>query len=78
MRVEPEQMLEQDWISAATRIKNSEIKRSLKYQQYKRDRDYGRAQQHDDAGCVIRPHKQRQTGPGHSRGAHSMHGDHKI
>ncbi len=53
MRIEPEQMLEEDRIAADRRIKDADMRQSLEGQQQNRDRNDGRAQNHDQAGRVV-------------------------
>src|SRR6266700_3693852 len=72
MRVEPEQVLEQDRIAAARGIENPEVECPLQNHQNQSDGDDRGSEQHNDAGSVVRPHKQWQARPGHSWRAHAM------
>ena len=64
MRIEPEQMLEQQRVAAQCRTENSHVEKTLQRQQKQRDREHGRAQHHDDTGGVDGPQEQRQAEPG--------------
>ena len=55
MRVEPEQMLEQQRIAAQLRIENADVEGALQRHQQQRDRQHRRAQHHDDGGRIVRP-----------------------
>ena len=78
MGVEPEEMLKQDRIAPSSGIKNADMRQPFEGQQQNRDRDYRRAQNHDQAGGVMGPDKKRQTKPGHARCAHSVNRNDKI
>ena len=78
MRVEPEQMLEQQRIAAAGGIEDAQIESAFEHHQQQRNRQHRRSQQLDDAGGVVRPDEQRQARPGHARRAHAVNGDHEI
>src|SRR4029077_16595570 len=62
--VEPEQMLEQERVSAQQRIKNAQVEQTLENYQHKRDRHDGRTQHLNDAGGVMGPDEKRQAVPG--------------
>ncbi len=78
MRVEPEQVLEQKRIAALGRIEDADADRALQNDQHEGDGQHRRAQHHQDAGRIVRPHKQRQPEPGHARRAHLVDGDDEI
>ena len=78
MRIEPEQVLEQQGIAAQRGREDAHVKNALERQQKKRDRQHGRAQHHDDAGGIHGPEEQRHAEPGHARGAHFVDGDDEI
>ncbi len=78
MRIEPEQMLEQHRIAAISRIEEADMQSALQHQQEQSDRDDGRTQNHDRAGGVMRPDKQRQAEPGQARRAHTVNGDDEV
>ena len=78
VRVEPEQVLEEQWIAAADGIENSELEDPFEHHEQQRDRQHRRAQQLDDAGSVVRPDEQRQSRPGHSWRTHTVNCYHKI
>ena len=42
------------------------------------DGQHRRAQDHDEAGGVVRPDEQRQAEPGHPRRAHAVDGDDEV
>ena len=70
MRVEPEQVLEQERVSAERGVKDAEVEEALHGAQDDGDRDHRRAQDHDEAGGVVRPDEQRQAAPGQAGSAH--------
>ena len=78
VRIEPEQMLEQNRIATGRRIENAYVRQALEGHQQNRDCDHRRAQNHDQAGRVMRPDKQRQAKPGHSRRAHRVNRDDEV
>src|ERR1700722_7264395 len=78
VRVEPEQMLEEQRIAAEFRIEDAEMQGSLYRDQDDGDGDDGRAENLNDAGGVVRPDKQRQARPGHAGGPHAVDGHDKI
>ena len=67
VRVEPEQVLEQDRVAAELRIENAQTERALGHDEHERDGDHGRAENHDEAGRVVRPDEQRQPEPREAR-----------
>ena len=78
VRVEPEQVLEQDRVAAAARVEEAEVEDALHRHQQDRDRDHRRAQHLDDAGRVVRPDEQRQPEPGQPGRAHLVDGDDEV
>ena len=78
VRVEPEKVLEENRIAAVRRIEKAEVEHALEAGEKQRDGDNGRAENHDQAGGVMRPDEQRQAEPGHAGSAHGMDGDKKI
>ena len=46
--------------------------------QQQRDRDDRRAENHDEARRVLRPHEERQPEPRHARRAHAVDGDDEV
>ncbi len=55
MRIEPEKVLKEDGIAAEGGIEKAEMKHALKASEQESDGDNGRAQDHDQAGGVMRP-----------------------
>ena len=78
VRVEPEQVLEQDRVAAAVRVEEAEVEDALERHQQDRDRDHRRAQDLDDRGRVVRPHEQRQPEPGEPRRPHLVDRDDEV
>src|SRR5262249_7463681 len=78
MRIEPEQVLEQNRVAAVSRIKEAEMEHALETCEQQRDGDDRSAENHNQAGGVMRPNEKRQTKPGHARCAHGVHSDQKI
>ena len=70
MRVEPEQVLEQQRIAAQRRIEHADAESALDTHEHQRHREHRRRQHQDQAGRVHRPDEQRQAEPGHARRAH--------
>ena len=70
VRIEPEQMLEQQRVAAERRSKDADVEEALEGQKEDGDRQHRRAQHHDDAGGIHGPQEQRHAEPGHARGAH--------
>ena len=67
VRVEPEQVLEQQRIAAQLRIEYADVESALQRHQQQRDGDDRSAQHHDESGSVVRPAEQRQAAPGQAR-----------
>ena len=78
MRVEPEQMLEEQRIAAEFGIEDAEVQGAFDGDQNDGDGDDGRAENLDDAGGVVGPDEQRQARPGHARAAHAVDGDDEV
>ncbi len=78
MRVEPEQMLEQQRIAAKRRAEDSHMKQMLEGQKENGNGQHRSAEHHDDAGGVHGPQKQRHAEPSHPRRAHFVNGDDEI
>ena len=76
--VEPEQVLEEHRVAAQRRIEDPHVQRALGRDQQHRDRDHRRAEDHDQAGRVVRPHEERQPEPGQPRRAHPVDGDDEV
>ena len=57
MRVEPEQVLEQNRIAAVGRVEKAEVKHSFQAGEQQGDGDDRSAQDEDDAGGVVRPNE---------------------
>ena len=66
VRVEPEEVLEEDRVAAERRVEDAEVQHALGRDQQHRDRDDRRAEDHDQAGRVVRPDEERQAEPGHA------------
>jgi len=78
VRVEPEHMLEQNWVATNSGIKDTDMQCALNQYQTKRY-SYNRCTQNDDdAGCVVRPYIQRKPRPGHARSTHLVNGRDKV
>ena len=78
VRVEPEQVLEQHRVAAKRRIEDPEVQRPFGSHHQHRDREDRRAQDHDQAGRIVRPHEQRQPEPGQPRCPHPVHRDDEV
>ena len=78
VRVEPEQVLEQDRVAAERRIEDAHVEEAFGRDEEHGDRDHRRAQDHDQAGRVQRPHEERQPEPGQPRRPHPVHGDDEV
>ncbi len=59
MRIEPEQVLEQDRIAAEGRIEDTDTRNALEDQQQQGDRQHGRRQDDDQRVAYIAPDEQR-------------------
>jgi hypothetical protein len=62
MRVEPEQVLEQERVSAESGVEDAEVEEALDGHEHDGDGDDRRAQNHDDAGRIVGPDEQGQSG----------------
>jgi hypothetical protein len=78
MRVEPEQVLEQDGIAAQRRIEEAQVQHALEAGEQQGDRDDRRSQDEDNAGGVMRPNEKRQPEPGHAGRAHRVDGHNEV
>src|ERR1700691_4058962 len=78
MRIEPEEMLEQERIAAELGIENAEVQRAFSRDQNDGNGDDRRTQKLNNTGRVVRPDEQGQARPRHARGAHAMDGDDEI
>ncbi len=78
VRVEPEQVLEEQWIATLGRIEDSDADHALQDHEDQGNGQHRRAQHHQDRRRVVRPHKERQAEPGHARRAHAMNGDDEV
>src|SRR4029079_1466740 len=73
--IEPEQMLKQHGIAADVGIENTAMRDPFEAEENKRDGENRRSQDLNQAGCVMRPDKQRQAPPRQARRPHLMDGD---
>src|ERR1700687_2868612 len=78
MRVEPEQVLEQQRIASQRGAEEAQMKNPFQSDEQQRDGNHRSAQNHDDARSVMRPDKNRQPEPRQSGCAHGVNGDNKI
>ena len=78
MRVEPEQMLEQQGIAADFGIEDADAEHALDRDQHQGHRQHRRCQHQDDRSRIERPEEQRQPVPGQPRCAQPMDGDDEI
>ena len=78
MRVEPEQVLEEDRVAAARRIENAELEHAFHEQQHNGHGQHRGAQDLNQAGGVVGPDEQRHAEPGHARRAHAVYGDDEV
>src|ERR1035437_540572 len=78
MRVEPEQVLEQERVAAKRGIENAKMEEALDSHEYDGDGDYRRAENHDQTGSVVGPDEERQAVPGEAGGAHAVNGNDEI
>ena len=63
VRVEPEQVLEEERIAAERRIEDADLEHALDRDQHQRHREHRRRQHQDDARRVDRPDEERQPEP---------------
>src|SRR5208282_73394 len=78
MRVEPEQVLKQERVSAESGIEDAEMEEALDGHEHDGDGDHRRAQDHDQAGGIVGPDEQRQAAPGEAGRAHAVNGNDEI
>ncbi len=78
VRVEPEQMLEQQRIAADGGVEQPDMKQIFQHQQDQQHGQHRGRQQQDQAGGVERPQEQRQPVPGQARRPQPVDGDHEI
>ncbi len=78
MGVEPEQVLEQERVSAEPGVEDAEMEEALHGHEHDGDGDYRRAENHDQAGRVVGPDEQGQAAPGKAGGAHAVDGDDEV
>ncbi len=78
VRVEPEQVLEEDRIAAELRIEDPDVKRALGRDEKDGDRDDRRPEDLDDARRVMAPHEERQPEPREARRAHAVDRDDEV
>ena len=78
MRVEPEQVLEQQRVAAQSGIEHADMEQRLEHQQQQRDRQHRCGQHEDDAGGIQRPDEDRQPVPGQAGGTQAVDGDDEV
>src|ERR1041385_2806573 len=78
MRVEPEEVLVQQWIAAQRRIEDADVKESFDGDEHQGDGEHGRRQHENYAGGIDGPNEQRQTEPSQTRRAHFVYGDDEV
>ncbi len=78
VRVEPEQVLEEDGVAAAGGVEEAEVEDPLEGHQQDGDRHHRGAEDLDDRGGVVGPHEQRHPEPRHPRGPHLVDGDDEV
>ena len=78
VRVEPEEVLEEQRIAAEFGIEDAEVQGAFGDHQYEGNGDDRSAQDLDDAGGVMGPDKQGQARPRHAGCAHPVGGHDKI
>ncbi len=78
VRVEPEEVLEQDRVAAQRGIKDADTERSFGDQQHQRNGQHGRGQQLDDGRGIQRPDEQRHLEPGHALAAKRVRRDQEV
>src|SRR5271156_5283509 len=78
MGVEPEQVLEQERISAEFGIEDAKMEEALDGHEHNGDGDYRRAEDHDKSGGVVGPDEERQTVPSEAGRAHAVDGDDEV
>ena len=78
VRVEPEQVLEQDRVAAVRRVEDPDVQRPLQRHGHQRDRQHRGAEHVDQAGRVHRPDEQRQAEPGQPRRPHRVDRDDEV
>ena len=78
VRVEPEQVLEQQRVAAQLRVEDADVEEPLGPQEQDGDRDDRRPQDDDQAGGVHRPDEEGQPEPGQARRPHAVDGDDEV
>ncbi len=78
VRVEPEQVLEEQRIASHRGIENADAERALECHEREGDREHWRSEHEDDARGVDGPDEERQPEPCQPRRAHLVDGDDEI
>src|SRR6202162_6298304 len=78
MRIEPENVLEQDGIAADGRIENADVEGAFQGHQSERNGDNRCTENLNQGSCIVGPDEQRQTAPGHTGRAHLVNGNDEI
>src|SRR5687768_9501539 len=78
MRIEPEQVLEQNRVAAYGWIEDADPDEPLDREHEYRDRDHRRTEDHHKARSVLCPNEQRQPKPRHPGSTHGVHGDDEV
>src|SRR5208283_4335908 len=78
MRLREKQVMKQKRVSAESGVKDAKVEEALDGHKHDGDGDDRRAQDHDDASRVVRPHEQGETVPGQAGGAHTVNRDDEI
>ena len=78
VRVEPEEVLEEDRVAAPVGVEEAEVEDPLQGHQEEGDRDHRRPQDLDDRGRVVRPHEEGHPEPRHPRRPHLVDGHDEV
>ena len=78
MGIEPEKVLEQNRVTAVTRIENANAEHSFGNQQQQGDAEHRSGEHLDDGRGIKGPEEQRHLEPAHSRRPHGIDGDQEV
>ena len=78
VRVKPEQMLEKNRIATQGGIEEAQVEHALKAGEEQGNGDDGSAEDHHQAGGIVRPNEEWEPEPSHPGRAHSVDGDDEV
>ena len=78
VRVEPEEVLEEDRVAAVLRVEDADVEEPLGADEEDRDRDDRRPEDLDDARRVVGPDEEGEPEPGEARGPHPVDRDDEV